>query len=166
MAVFSPGDSSLHKLCQDGSLKKVVEFVASLDTKTLEEKLASRKGVRGYTPLHEAVASGHAKVLHFLLGKSGDVNCRAYRGYTPLHLAASSGHVECVRVLLNHKADIGIVDKNGKTPKQTAERNSKNSIVHLLRSEGNISWPLGLWGGGGGDGEIPQALPPNGNKVW
>ena len=151
MAVFSPGDSSLHKLCQDGSLKKVVEFVASLDMKTLDEKLASRKGVRGYTPLHEAAASGHAKVLDFLLRRAGDVNCRAYRGYTPLHLAVSSGHVECVRVLLNNKADISIV---GKIPKQTAELSSKNSIVRLLQSEGNIIWLLGLWWWWWGEGNL------------
>ena len=136
MAGFLQDDSRLHKLCQDGSLKRVTEFVESLDTKTLEEKLANRKGVFGYTPLHEAVASGHAKVLDFLLKKAGDVNCRANSGYTPLHLAASSGHAECVRVLLNNKADISMVDEYGKTPKQTAELSSKNSIVRLLRSEG------------------------------
>ena len=107
-----------------------------LDQKSIEEKLANRKGVFGYTPLHESVTSGHSEVLNFLLGIAGDVNCRAGSGYTPLHLAASSGHVGCVKVLLNHNADITATDKCGKRPKQTA---AKNSIAKLLRSEGMCS---------------------------
>lgn len=136
---FLHDDSKLHKLCQDGNYKKVTEFVNNItDPKALEDRLANRKGVFGYTPLHEAVASGHHKVLDFLLGKAGDghVNCRANSGYTPLHLAASSGHGECVRVLLKHNADISVTDEYGKTPKQTAELSSKSSIVKILRSAG------------------------------
>ena len=136
---FLHDDSKLHKLCQDGNYKRVVEFVNSIsDVKQLEDRLANRKGVFGYTPLHEAVASGHHKVLQFLLVKAGDghVNCRANSGYTPLHLAASSGHAECVRVLLGHNADISVTDEYGKSPKQTAELSSKSSIVRILRSAG------------------------------
>ena len=136
MAGFLQDDSRLHKLCQNGNMKKVTEFVRDMDGNMLKEKLANRKGVFGYTPLHEAVASGHHKVLDFLLGKGGDVNCRANSGYTPLHLVASSGHAECVRVLLKRKADISMTDEYQKTPKQTAELSSKSSIVRLLRSEG------------------------------
>ncbi len=131
--------SRLHKLCQDGNLKKVQKFVRSMDDNTLNEKLRERKGIFGYTPLHEAVASGNHKLLDFLLGKGGDVNCRANSGYTPLHLAASSGHAECVRVLLRQKADISMTDEYQKTPKQTAELSSKGTIVRLLRSEG-MNW--------------------------
>ena len=134
---FLHDDSRLHKLCQEGNQRKVTDYVTAItDAKALEDKLSNRKGVFGYTPLHEAVASGHGKVLDFLLGKAGDVNCRANSGYTPLHLAASSGHAECVRVLLRHDADISMTDEYGKTPKQTAELSSKSSIVRLLRSEG------------------------------
>lgn len=138
MSGFLQDDSRLHKLCQDGNLRKVRGFVDQLDGETLTEKLANRKGVFGYTPLHEAVASGHQKVLDYLLSstENAHVNCRANSGYTPLHLAASSGHGECVKVLLNHGADISITDEYGKTPKQTAELSSKGSIVRLLRSEG------------------------------
>ena len=142
MTTHPSDDSRLHKLCQDGNEEKVVEFVGHIsDRKTLEDRLANKKGVFGYTPLHEAVASGHHGVLNFLLEKAGDahVNCRANSGYTPLHLAASSGHAECVRVLLRHNADISVVDEYGKTPKQTAELSSKISIVRILRSEGEFS---------------------------
>ena len=144
MSSFLHNDLRLHKLCQDGNYRKVTEFVNAItDAKALEYRLENRKGFFGYTPLHEAVASGHHKVLDFLLGKAGDghVNCRANSGYTPLHLAASSGHAECVRVLLMHNADISVTDEYGKTPKRTAELSSKNSIVRILRSAGEfLSW--------------------------
>ena len=136
-----PDDAKLHKLCQEGDCDRVVEFVTQIsDKKVLEDRLANRKGVFGYTPLHEAVASGHHKALDFLLGKAGDghVNCRANSGYTPLHLAASSGHAECVRVLLKHNSDISVTDEYGKTPKQTAELSSKKTIVRILRSAGEL----------------------------
>ena len=93
MTTHPSDDSRLHKLCQDGNEEKVVEFVGHI-----ADRLANEKGVFGYTPLHEAVASGHHGVLNFLLENAGDlhVNCLANNGYTPLHLAASSGHAECV----------------------------------------------------------------------
>ena len=128
----------LHKLCQSGELDKIIDFVAQFpDKAALDDRLASRKGVFGYTPLHEAVASGHHKVLDYLLVRAGDnhVNCRANSGYTPMHLAVVSGHVECVRVLLKHNADISVTDDFGKTPK---ELSSKMQIVRALMREGEI----------------------------
>ena len=136
--VTVPKDSRLHKLCRDGKLKSIKEYITNFEPKTLAGMLTSRRGVFGYTPLHEAVAGGHARVLDFLLGRieSVDVNCQAIGGFTPLHLAASNGNGDCMRVLLQNKADIRIVDKYGKTPKQTAELSLKNRMVRLLRSEG------------------------------
>ena len=135
---FLKDDSRLHKLCHEGNLGKIKDFVERLDAKSLAEKLAVRKGSFGYTPLHEAVASGRPEVLDYLLAKSRNahVNCRSHSGYTPLHLAVSSGHEHCVKKLLEHAADISITDEYGKTPKQTAELSSKARIVKLLRSEG------------------------------
>ena len=106
-----------------------------MDSHILKENMIYRYGAHGYTPLHEAVASGNAEIVKFLLELTDNVgvNCRANSGYTPLHLAASRGHGECVRELLSHGADINCLDEYGKTPK---ELSSKSSIVKLLRSEG------------------------------
>ena len=144
MSSFLHDDSRLHKLCRDGNYRKVTEFVNAItDAKALEDRLANRNGFFGYTPLHEAAANGHHKVLDFLLGKAvdGHVNCRANSGYTPLLLAASSGHAECVRVLLMHNADISVTDEYGMTPKRMAQLSSKNSTVYILHSAGEfLSW--------------------------
>lgn len=137
-------DAHLHQLCQEGSLESVADFLRRFtDTEELEKRLRNHRGVFGYTPLHEAVASGHHEVLDFLIAKAGAkyVNCRANSGYTPLHLAASSGHSECVRVLLKHRADINMIDEFGKTPKQTAELSLKSEIVRILRGAGDLACP-------------------------
>ena len=132
-------DTLLSNFCRAGRLDKIREYLDSVDKKTLEERLSNRRGVFGYTPLHEAVSGGHKDVLKFLLKQGGIVNCRANSGYTPLHLAASAGHLKCVEVLVKHDADISLQDDSGKTPKQTAELSSHASVfavAKLLRSEG------------------------------
>ena len=142
MAANCIADDSLRlrKLCQEGNLSEVIKYVNAItDGKVLEDMLSHRNCVFGYTSLHEAVAGGHGEVLDFLLGKAGDVNCRANNGYTPLHLAASAGHTECVRVLLRHNADISMTDEYGKTPKQIAELSARTGpSVRLIRSDGKV----------------------------
>ena len=130
-------DGRLHALCKDGKYKKVERYVQSHKTE-LPAKLVYRRGVFGYTPIHEAVSSGHSKVLELLLNHDGDPNCRANSGYTPLHLAASSGHVDCVRVLLENNANISNTDEYGKTPIQTAELSSKHGVMKVLKSAGEL----------------------------
>ena len=142
-------DGKLHALCKDGRYKKIEEFIRNYQA-DLTSKLAYRRGVFGYTPIHEAVSSGHSKVLELLLEHDGDPNCRANSGYTPLHLAASSGHVDCVRVLVDNNADISNTDEYGKTPIQTAELSSKHGVMKVLRSAGEcfqtfLILTLALW---------------------
>ena len=133
--VSSAEDNRLHELCKNGKYKLVEQFVQKHKSE-LPVKLTYRRGVFGYTPVHEAVSGGHSKVLELLLKHNGDPNCRCNSGYTPLHLAASSGHVDCVRVLLENDADILVTDEYGKTPIQTAELSSKHGIIKILKSAG------------------------------
>ena len=128
---------TLHKLCREGNMKSIKAYVDLLDDVVcLAERLANRKGIFGYTPLHEAVAGGKPEVLRYLLDLTGNanVNCQASGGYTPLYLAASNGHRQCVRELLTHGADISCVDQY--TPKQAAR--SMHSIMKFIRSEGEL----------------------------
>ena len=131
----------LHKLCHEGDMKGIKAYINRINDGTfLGRMLVKRRGIFGYTPLHEAAASGKHEVLKYLLNKTSktDVNYRANSGYTPLHLAAISGHDKCVRELLIHGADVSCVDEYGKTPSQAAELASKGKIVNLLRSEGEL----------------------------
>ena len=141
------GDNRLHRLCHKGQVPKIEKFLQSMDNDTIASRLSSRKGVFGYTPLHEAVAGNKYDTLGFLLDKIRELNipqssekhplnCKANSGYTPLHLAASSGHERCVNVLIKKGANIFVLDDYKKTPKQTAELGAKSSVVTILRSEG------------------------------
>lgn len=110
----------------------------STDPQVLSTKLATQKGVFGYTVLHEAVASKNTDILDFLLEhtKAASVNSAAKSGYTPLHMAASSGLVDSVRVLLRHNADVNCTDEYGRTPRSAARLSSKHDTEKLLFSEG------------------------------
>lgn len=133
--------TTLHKLCHSGNMERIKAYVDHLDDVVLLGKmLGSRKGVFGYTPLHEAVASGKPEVLQYLLKSTGNsnVNCPANSGITPLHLAVSNGHGRCVQELLAHGADISCADDYGNTPKQAAELRSKHDIVKILQKEGEL----------------------------
>lgn len=112
------------------------DYFKNTDLANFHDRLNNRRGVFGYTPLHEAVSGNKPHVIKYLRDKGADVNAKANSGYTPLHLAASAGHIDCVTALLNCGADISETDDYGKTPKQTAGLSSKSSIVKLLRSEG------------------------------
>ena len=125
----------LHRLCNQGKYKEVKEYIQTFKT-SLPLRLASQRGVFGYTPLHAAVNSGHSEVLELLLEHGGNPNCSANSGHTPLHLAVSKGHVTCIRVLLAKNADISITNEYGKTPIQIAKLNSKHDIMKILRSAG------------------------------
>ena len=75
-------DGRLHKLCQAGSLCEVQQYVATISKIALEEELSKRKGIFGYTPVHEAVLKGNSSLLDYLLGvgNSAHVNSRTNHG--------------------------------------------------------------------------------------
>jgi ankyrin repeat protein len=130
--------TDLHKLCRIGKLDRIKELVQNTDPHVLCVKLATQKGVFGYTVLHEAVASKNTEILDYLLEntKAASVNSTAKSGYTPLHMAASSGLVDSVRVLLKHDADVNCTDEYGRTPRSAARLSTKHETEKLLFSEG------------------------------
>ena len=123
---------------------KVKEHVDTMNEDILKEKLQTRSGVFGYTPIHEAVMSKSTGVLRFLLGKAEElkvnvVNIKALNGYAPLHLATSQGDRDTVVALLYYGADIGVKDDYEKTPLHTAGLGRGNRvIVNILRTEGQF----------------------------
>lgn len=119
-------------------MDKVKKIVQKIDDHSLAEILAVKRGVFGYTPLHDAAATGKTDILKYLLERTNNahVNFKANGGYTPLHVAVSSGNKDCVKVLLHHSADFSIDDEFGKTPKQIAKLNNQNGIARILICEG------------------------------
>lgn len=130
-------DGRLHTYCKKGKFKKVKGFIQTC--KDLSSRLAHRRGVFGYTPVHEAVVYGHSNILELLLHHGGDPSCYSKSGYTPLYFAASYGHVNCVRVLLANNADITNRDYNyGLTPLEVAKLRSEHEVAKVLRSAGKF----------------------------
>ena len=78
---------------------------------------------------------GEAKILDFLLSKSGDPNKEAALGNTPLGLAAFNGRKECVKVLLKHGADTQTLNDFGKTCLDLAKERGHEEIVKLLSTK-------------------------------
>ncbi len=66
------------------------------------------------TPLHEATAEWHRKVVQLLLENGAHVNAETKLGETPVHKAAIWGRQEVVQLLLERGADATEEDCNGK----------------------------------------------------
>ena len=130
----------LHRLCHKGSLADIKEYIQTLEEDQLADILQLRRGIFGYTPLHEAVASGKTDVLDYLLKSSRNakkfVDSTANDDYTPLHVAACSGHKDCAKVLLEHGANLYALNVDQKTPIQLGELSAKGGMIRLLHSEG------------------------------
>lgn len=131
-------DGDFHVFCQKGNLVRVQQIVQTISREKLDEILTSKRGVFGYTPLHDAAVNGNTDILDYLLDKTNNshVNFKANGGYTPLHVAISSGKRDSVLVLLSHSAELDVVDEFGKTPKQVAELNNQVAIAQILIQEG------------------------------
>lgn len=125
----------MNRLCQEGKLQEVQDYINKLDESALGVKLCHSAGPSQHTPLHEAAANGHTSLVDLLVACGADINCRSKYGHTPLHLAAKSGHPEAAQILLSYKADLSLTDVFGKTAKQVAEANSKGNVVRVLHSE-------------------------------
>jgi ankyrin repeat protein len=67
------------------------------------------------TPLHSAIAGGHATIARFLVERGANVNARQELGFTPLMEAAQNGDAPLVDYLLQHGADPALARDDGHT---------------------------------------------------
>ena len=75
----------LGRLIVDGDADGVRSAVT--DTPRLLAGTVERDGQGGWTPLHLAVAEGHAEVVHVLVEAGADLSARNDQHHTPLHIA-------------------------------------------------------------------------------
>lgn len=138
-------DSDFHIHCQKGNLTRVKQIVQSISKQKLDDILTSKRGVFGYTPLHDAAVNGNTDILDYLLKKTNDahVNFKANGGYTPLHVAISSGKKDSVLMLLSHHAELEVTDEFDKTPRQVAELNNQVAIAQILIQESKFKLLVG-----------------------
>lgn len=84
------------------------------------------------TPLHAAVAGGHADAALRLIDRDAAVNVRDAGGHTPFHIAAEGGYVPVVKAMLAHGADPHVVDEEDRTPLARAAARNHTEVVDLI----------------------------------
>ena len=69
-----------------------------------------------FTPLHAAVASGHAEVVRLLLEAGADAGARNKRGKTPRQLAKKLKALALLSLFRQHQGAGAAEDKEGAAP--------------------------------------------------
>lgn len=116
-----PTVNNLFDAAKAGDLEAVEDFVAiGRDVNELDE------GAR--TPLHFAVAYGHADIAKELLGAGANVEAKERQGNTPLHYACGYGRAELVNLLVGAGADASAENADGKTPLELVTGEPRNHL--------------------------------------
>lgn len=146
-------ESGIHRVAQDGNLKKLKETV--MGQPDLVNLKAADKCYR-YSPLHAAIQSESANlsVVNFLISRGADVNAKTKEAYTPLHFVANYGcwythHGTChpdriaklpgaeiAESLIQAGSDVNARDNRGDTPLHTAAYCANFPVVKLLIKAG------------------------------
>jgi len=89
---------------------------------------------QGWTPLHEAAASGDVRAVSLLIDQGAKVNAKTTDGVLPIHVAIRRGHVDVVRVLIAKGADVLAKDRTrlGDAPLHYAARFGQPELARLL----------------------------------
>jgi hypothetical protein len=130
---FKRRETSRERVVTNAAQAGDVEPVKALPEEDPGLVNARREG--GVTPLHEAAANGHPKVVILLIDLGAEINARTEQGGTPLHGAALYGHEEAAALLLAFGARIDPRDNDCKTPLYMAEGKGHTGVVKLLRAQ-------------------------------
>ncbi|KAJ8377547.1 hypothetical protein AAFF_G00256110 [Aldrovandia affinis] len=90
----------------------------------------------GNTALQFAAASGHEKLVRFLLRKGASVDSRNNYGWTPLMQAARFGHLNVAQILLENGAEINGRNRLGASVLTMAARGGHTGMAKLLMETG------------------------------
>ncbi len=123
--------TQLMRAARDGDEKRVRELVAAGAPLDLV-------GSTGWSALHFASNSGHARIAKLLLdgkyeGKGADINLQTSGGWTQLMEACYQGQEAVARLLLERGADVTLRGRGGHTALSLA---ATDAITALLRAHG------------------------------
>jgi ankyrin repeat protein len=127
------GFAALHRAAYRGDTRHVLRWIARGAPPDL--RTTHPGGFGGATPLHLAVAAGHAGVVEALLASGASPAATDDAGYTPLHLAAERGDLPIVRLLLLARAEVEVFIGET-TPLDLARRGRHGQVAGLLRQMG------------------------------
>ncbi len=91
---------------------------------------------RGFTPLHNAAAMGHATIVQILIDAGASVDASDRNGVTPLVSAAYHGHVQVLALLLDHGADPNHRPQAGPNPLAAALYAGSRPALDILLAAG------------------------------
>ncbi|CAH1396363.1 unnamed protein product [Nezara viridula] len=89
-------------------------------------------GLKGNSPLHQAVKSNDIETVKVLLEHGADLNVRNSNGDTALHAAVSLCHAEISKLLVDSGSRLDIRNNVGITALQKAEAFWINAVIHHL----------------------------------
>jgi ankyrin repeat protein len=144
--------------------RSLVEVVRNGTKEDVQQLISSGADVHekdpesGWTPLHQAAATGAIEIAELLIQHGADVNEKSKPtledeyavDVTPLHVAAHAGHLPMVQYLVEHGADVNAVQD--KTPwirsgtlHEAVEGGSLEVIAYLLDHGATTesgAWPI------------------------
>ncbi|WP_428897956.1 Ankyrin repeat [Parelusimicrobium proximum] len=93
------------------------------------------------TPLIQASANSHDKIIEYLISKGAVVDTVDTLGKSALSHAAEHGCVKCIDILVKNTADVNRADKLGDTPLTLAIKNQQDkAAVALIKYGSDINY--------------------------
>lgn len=134
--------SAIHAMAASGRLD-LLQLVQRVCGDAADFGASNRQ--EGYTPLHAAAWSGHARVAEFLLdtlGEDADIDVESRYDETPLTFAAQLGYIDVVRLLVSRGAAVDPEGNGGSlTALFCAAENGRFEVVRFLCESGaNVLW--------------------------
>ena len=129
--VDNDGRTPLHSAASKG----LVECVCALLTLGGRPSMTVVAGTYG-TPLHQAVLSGHKRVVSVLLKEGCPIDVKNSDGESVLHWAAEFGQVDLIELFVKGVLDVNVVDNDGRTPLHDASSEGHAECVRVLLTLG------------------------------
>jgi ankyrin repeat protein len=96
----------------------------------------SYEALRMVSPLHNAAAQGHTRLVNMFLERGANVNATDWHGNTPLMNAAYFGRLDISKILITKGAEVNAMSKQGQTALVAAIYSGNQELVAYLLSQG------------------------------